>query len=261
MSYELEGASAAEPALIVDSATGVDVHLRVAGPGARGAAFMLDWLIRVTLAVSWYVIAAMAYNGRLNAAAPVPPTAKWLGIVLVPSIAIYFLYHYLLEIALHGRTPGKRMTGIRIVTRAGSTPSPGALLARNVFRLIDSFPLFYTVALISTMITRDHVRIGDLAAGTLVVYERARAQLPAAPASAILDAAQAELIGELLQRWQELAPEARQRIARLILTQVPESASPVAAPAQTPAVADAWVDAEDRALRARLQLLMRGQPQ
>jgi uncharacterized RDD family membrane protein YckC len=220
-------ASGSTPALVIDSATGVDVHLRVAGPGARAAAFVLDWVIRLILAMSWYVIAAAIYNRRLDIRAPLVPSARWFVAVLAPSAAIYFLYHYVLEIAMRGRTPGKRMVGVRIVTRSGSTPSVGALLARNVFRLIDSFPFAYTVGLISTLATRDHVRIGDLAAGTFLVYESARAQLPALPAAAVANAAQAELIGELLQRWEQLAPEARRRLARRILdTAAPDSPRP-----------------------------------
>ncbi|HTT02780.1 MAG TPA: RDD family protein [Steroidobacteraceae bacterium] len=239
-------ASDTTPALVIDSATGVDVHLRVAGPGARAAAFVLDWVIRLILAASWYVIAAVIYNRRFDVRAPLVPSARWFVAVLAPSVAIYFLYHYVLEVAMRGRTPGKRMVGVRIVTRSGSTPSVGALLARNVFRLIDSFPFAYTVGLITTMVTRDHVRVGDLAAGTFLVYASGRAQLPALPAANVANAAQAELIGELLQRWEQLAPEARRRLARRILdTTSPDTTSP-----------DAPRLEDDGALRGELERLM-----
>src|SRR5262249_48759921 len=88
-----------------------------------------------------------------------------------------------------GRTPGKRMVGIEIIATDGSAPGVGAILTRNVFRLIDSFPGAYAVGLIATMATRNGVRIGDMAAGTLLVYARAEAlPLPAA--------------GEQGDRWQ-----------------------------------------------------------
>ena len=72
---------------------------------------------------------------------------RWFGTVVLPALAIYFLYHPVLELAMRGRTPGKRSAGIHVVTRDGSAPSAGALLVRNVFRLIDSLPVAYGVGL------------------------------------------------------------------------------------------------------------------
>jgi uncharacterized RDD family membrane protein YckC len=161
------------PDLAVDSATGVDVSLPIAGPGARALAFVVDWHIRVILLLAWYLTAAVLYNGRWSIGAPFEPDTLWFAAVVVPPVTIFLLYHVVLELAMRGRTPGKRMAGVRIVTRDGNIPGLGATVTRNVFRLIDSFPLVYSVGLIATMLTRDHVRIGDLAAGTLLVYDRA----------------------------------------------------------------------------------------
>src|SRR4029077_2373383 len=139
-----------------------------------------------------------------------------------PALAIYFLYHHVVELALRGSTPGKRMAGVRIVSRDGGAASVGALLTRNVFRLVDSLPLFYGVGLITVVLTREHLRIGDMAAGTLLVFEQADAGLPAPTAAAQrgsqLDAAGAEIVAELLERWPALQPEARVRLARQVLT-------------------------------------------
>jgi uncharacterized RDD family membrane protein YckC len=206
--------------LIIDSATGVDVQLRIAGPGARCFAFTLDWHIRVVLAVAWYVTAAVIYNRALRFSPPGAGNASWFGAVLAPATAIYFLYHYVLEVAMRGRTPGKRTAGIRIATRSGGTPSTGQLLARNVFRLIDSLPACYGIGLIMVLATRNHVRTGDLAAGTLLIYEPARIQeLAALPdaTTAQLNVAHAEVLQELLARWHEIEPGARERLARQLL--------------------------------------------
>src|SRR5258708_3818730 len=209
------------PGLVVDSVTGIDVSLAVAGPGARAYAFLVDWHIRVILALAWFVTGALLYNGRLSLAPPLANDARWFGGVLAPAFAVYFLYHYALELALHGSTPGKRMAGVRIVTRAGGVPSAGALLTRNVFRLIDSLPLFYPVGLLAVVLTRDHVRIGDMAAGTLLVFVHAEARLPASAAlgerGGALDAAGAEIVAELLERWPALEREARLSLARQVL--------------------------------------------
>jgi uncharacterized RDD family membrane protein YckC len=158
--------------LVVDSVTGVEVALPVAGPGARAYAFIIDWHIRAIVAAAWYVIGMMLYNQDwANIAPPLETDATWFGLIALPAAAIYFLYHPVLEIAMRGRTPGKRMVGVRLVTRSGSMPLAGAHVIRNVFRLVDNFPIFYGLGLVMTMVTHNHVRLGDLAAGTLLVYD------------------------------------------------------------------------------------------
>lgn len=220
------------PGLSVDSVTGIDVSLPLAGPGARSFAFLVDWHIRLVLGLAWYAAGALlynGYNGRLSLAPPLTNEARWFGAVVAPALAIYFLYHYVVELALNGSTPGKRTAGVRIVTRAGGTPGAGALLARNVFRLIDCLPVFYCVGLITTIVTREHLRIGDMAAGTLLVYERADAHLSAPEATVHparrLDAAGMEIVAELLERWPTLGSEARARLARQVLARYGDDAA------------------------------------
>ena len=204
------------PDHVIDSATGIDVSLPIAGPGARSYAFITDWHIRLVLGLAWYVVGALLYNGRLSLSPPLTNESLWFGLIVVPALAIYFLYHYVVELALRGSTPGKRMAGVRIVARDGSAPSAGALLLRNVFRVVDSMPLFYPVGLITVVVTREHVRLGDMAAGTLLVYERGRAGAPLGLAGrdGALDAPGSEILAELLERWPNLGHEARVRLAR-----------------------------------------------
>jgi uncharacterized RDD family membrane protein YckC len=207
--------------LVVDSVTGVDVALPVAGPGARSLAFVIDWAIRTILSVAWYVVAALLHNGGWNVAAPLSPDARWFVYVLAPPAAIYFLYHPVWEVATRGLTPGKRMAGLQTVSRDGGAPSVGSLLTRNVFRLVDSFPVAYALGLLTTMVTRNHVRIGDLAAGTLLVYARYDTTAARYPderrTGNQLDAESAEVLNELLQRWPNLESAARRRIAQTLL--------------------------------------------
>jgi uncharacterized RDD family membrane protein YckC len=237
--------------LVVDSVTGVDLALPVAGPGARSYAFLIDWVIRAILFTAWYGVAAVIYNRHWTFVAPLSPDAKWFVLVVMPAAAMYFLYHFVLEIAMHGRTPGKRMAGVQIVTREGGSPGVGALLTRNVFRLVDSLPILYGVGLITTLATRDHVRVGDMAAGTLLVYERPDVVLPEpaqtdADSERALRSSDAEIISELLSRWPHLESEARQRLATAILSQHGVDAA-------TPPPTEAW-------LRAQLERLLRGKP-
>ncbi len=172
----------ATPDLVIDSVTGVDVTLPVAGPGARSYAFLVDWCIRSTVAIAWYVVAALLYNRSWDLLQPLTPDARWFALVLIPPALIYLLYHPVLEIAMRGTTPGKRVAGVQVISYSadpqiargspgsGAPPSIGQLLTRNVFRVVDSFPLFYPVGLIATMLTDNHVRVGDIAAGTVLVY-------------------------------------------------------------------------------------------
>lgn len=210
--------------LVVDSVTGVDVALPVAGPGARSFAFLIDWAVRTILSAAWYVVAALIHNGRWSLEAPLTPDANWFVFVVAPPAAIYFLYHPVWEVTTRGLTPGKRTAGLQIVSRGGGAPGVGSLLTRNVFRLVDSFPVAYALGLITTMFTRNSVRIGDLAAGTLLVYTRNNATL-ARLSGQPLDARTAEVLSELLQRWSALDATARRKIATAILPDVDVAAS------------------------------------
>lgn len=216
------------PDLVVDSATGVDVSLPVAGPGARSFAFVVDWHIRVVLFLAYYVIGALIYNGSWKLQPPIEPNAAWFALVVLPGAGIYLLYHPVLEIIMRGRTPGKRAAGVRIVTRNGAVPAVPAHLIRNVFRLVDGFPpIFYGIGLVMTTVTKDHVRIGDLAAGTLLVYDEDNAavleHVSTAAIGSKLDATTAEVVNELLNRWEMLDVEVRVRLARTLLTKIDRS--------------------------------------
>jgi uncharacterized membrane protein SpoIIM required for sporulation/uncharacterized RDD family membrane protein YckC len=164
---------AAPPFVSVASATGVAAQLVLAGPGARAIAFVLDFLIRSCLALAWLLLAAWLILGNLEFDIPQDRETLWYLAGVVPATAIYFLYHLVLEPLMDGRTPGKRMTGLRVVTQDGVVPGVGALLTRNLFRIIDSLPALYVVGLLFVMFGRRHVRLGDLAAGTVLAVERA----------------------------------------------------------------------------------------
>ena len=112
------------PAFVLPGATGVPVRLDLAGAGARSIAFLFDLIVRASLATFWYLAAALLFNlaqGRTGLAAPLETDARWFMLVLLPAGALFLLYHPVLEIALRGVTPGKRLAGLRIVDRDGRT--------------------------------------------------------------------------------------------------------------------------------------------
>jgi uncharacterized RDD family membrane protein YckC len=211
--------------LKVTTVTGIDLELPLAGPGGRAYAFVVDWHVRVLLALAWWVLFGLAVAGTawFTGGAASSPSFVLAGVV---GLAVYLLYHPVLEWWMDGQTPGKRMARIRIVTRAGGPPSLGAILIRNAFRVVDSLPFVYCVGFIATMVTRDHVRIGDLAAGTVLVYQgpaskkeqrqqRERLEQLAAPTG--LAPGLVELVQDLLERWPVLEPAVRERLARGLL--------------------------------------------
>ncbi|MBS0375642.1 MAG: RDD family protein [Proteobacteria bacterium] len=235
--------------LVISSATGVDIALPIAGPGSRAYAFVIDWHFRALIAGAWLLAGMFILFGAFK----VPPEpeqgnrfALW---VLLPASAIYFLYHLVLECAFGGRTPGKRIAGVRLVTRSGDTPSLGALVIRNLLRLIDSLPAFYVVGLIATFSTRERVRIGDLAAGTVLVLDQREAlsAIDQLGATAIADPATAALAGDLVARWSSLSDERRTRLARQLLRHLDPGASALSLEVMN-----------GTALKERLETLLRG---
>jgi len=161
------------PTLRVPSPTGVDAHLVLAGPGARSLAFLLDWLIRSAFAAIYALLASWLILGNFRMDIGPDDETLWYLAGALPATAIYFLYHLILEPLMAGRTPGKRLAGLRVLTPEGQVPTTGALVTRNVFRIIDSMPLFYVVGLLFVFFGRQHLRLGDLAAGTVLAIERA----------------------------------------------------------------------------------------
>jgi RDD family len=135
----------------------------------------------------------------------------------------------LFEVLASGRTPGKRVTHLRVVRERGTPVDLPASAIRNLLRLIDILPTAYLVGLASILITERNQRLGDLAAGTLVIRDAGRRKDPA-PAAAVAAPAQAELdssgwdvsavgIDELvavrrfLERRESLDRSARQELA------------------------------------------------
>jgi uncharacterized RDD family membrane protein YckC len=218
--------------LTVQGLTGVDMKLAVAGPGTRSYAFVIDWHIRLLLSLAWVLLGLLV---RLMV--PHEPDSIFTSTVLplafvLPAVLIYLLYHPVLEVAMHGRTPGKRMAGVRIVTREGATPGIGPLLMRNLFRIIDSLPVFYTVGLVCCLLTTQRVRVGDLAAGTVLVLDESVAtqrlgNLGAALQRSRLQPEAITLIQDLLNRWDELEGYRRFELARMVLSRLEGGAEPV----------------------------------
>ena len=214
--------------IYVNSADAMSYALEIAGVGARSYAFVLDWHIRLLVALLWIYLAAFLFydisifstlfeDDTANAA------AGW--VVFLPAVIVYFFYHPILEIVMHGTTPGKRTAGVRLITLEGFTPGIGSILIRNIFRLIDGLPGVYTVGLLVAIFTKNHVRIGDIAAGTVLVYEKhtgkqTLSDVAQQSLNSSLSTENYDLLLELLERWQQLGKPQRIHLGQQFLNKI-----------------------------------------
>jgi len=151
---------------IFETPEGVDLALHVAGPVPRAAAFAVDLLIRIGLYLALTPLLALAGLGT--------------GLMLVGLFLVEWLYPVYFELK-QGATPGKRVLRLVVVHDDGTPVGPSAALIRNLLRVVDFLPLFYGAGLTAMLIDRDFRRLGDLAAGTLVIHAPPAARAGALP--------------------------------------------------------------------------------
>ena len=154
--------------LIIETPEGVNLEVTLAGLGSRAGACFIDSLILgVALLV---VLMATAFVGFADTSADI--SALILGIGALLATGVLFGYYLLFETLNSGRTPGKAAFGIRVIKLDGSPLGLGAVAIRTLLRFIDLLPTAYAVGIISILVSARHQRLGDLAAGTVVVRER-----------------------------------------------------------------------------------------
>ena len=95
-----------------------------------------------------------------------------LGILGLVSFALLWGYYIAFEILWNGQSPGKRLVGLRVIRVDGTPISASESVIRNLVRLIDFLPLAYGVGVVTMFIDKNSRRVGDLAAGTIVVHDR-----------------------------------------------------------------------------------------
>jgi uncharacterized RDD family membrane protein YckC len=152
----------------VPTPEGIELSLRLAGPVPRAFAWVIDVLIRVAVAVAASV--AFASLGKF----------AW-GVLLVLWFALEWLYPVFFEVYWDGATPGKRALGLIVLHDDGTPVRMPASLTRNLLRAIDFAPVLYGFGLLTMLLARDFKRLGDLAAGTVVVYREPATRLAAIP--------------------------------------------------------------------------------
>lgn len=157
--------------LNIDTPELVDIQMPLAGIGSRFIALLVDSLIWFAGILVLVLFLAIFLPGI---AAFSTASAEWAFAVVV--FIIFLLnwgYFTLFEAFWNGRTPGKRVARIRVIQRSGRAIGLFESMTRNLVRYIDMQPIpLYAVGVIAIFATRQHQRLGDLAAGTLVVRDR-----------------------------------------------------------------------------------------
>ncbi|MDH5454885.1 MAG: RDD family protein [Gammaproteobacteria bacterium] len=136
---------------------GVELRLPVAGLAPRSLAWLIDALIKfLSLTVLSIILELLGDLGT--------------GIYLLLIFGLLWFYNVLFEIFNHGATPGKRALGIRVMNANGTPVGWSGSLLRNLIRVVDALPGCYAFGCIAVLLSRQFQRLGDLAAGTIVVY-------------------------------------------------------------------------------------------
>jgi len=146
--------------LVLVSPENIAFQFRLAGPALRAVAFLLDLLVMAALALG--LLWVLALTGVLNA---------FQGPFLVALFFLVWGWGAALEVFNNGQTPGKAAVGLRTVSRNGVSINVAQAVLRNLLRAIDVAPPFFP-GVLAMAATRRFQRLGDLAAGTVVIRER-----------------------------------------------------------------------------------------
>lgn len=198
----------------VETPEGIVLSLQPAGLVARTMAFLLDLLIRLGLDLALLMLLG-AWGGLGG------------GLILLGMFCVEWLYPIVFELSRWGATPGKRALGLRVVMDTGLPVTPAASFTRNLLRVADFLPLAYAFGIVAMLLNGDCKRLGDLAAGTLVVYAEPTVLHDAPPEAAAV--APARALGAREQaailswagRARRVTPERFEELARLAAPVLP----------------------------------------
>lgn len=130
----------------------------VAGLGSRSLAWLIDAFIKSLALTALAVVLELL--GEVGG-----------GLLLISMFALFWLYNVLFEVLYHGATPGKRVLGLRVLNANGTPVGWRGSMIRNLIRFVDAFPGTYAVGCVAVLLNENFQRLGDSAAGTVVVYD------------------------------------------------------------------------------------------
>lgn len=195
--------------LYLETPEGIHLPLHPAGLPVRALAFAIDLLLRGALLA--FAGAAWLYLGKFG-----------LGLASISAFILLWLYMVLFEVFNQGRSPGKQILGLQVIHSDGTPISWAGSLTRNLLRIIDLLPFAYCIGILSLLGSSSFQRLGDLAAGTLVVYQpqpTTRAPLPDAapgPLPAVLSLSEQQAILSFAERHQQLSAQRSEELASIV---------------------------------------------
>jgi len=212
----------------------VEIRYELGGLGSRALAAVLDDLLVVLLNAVVMLILALLEDAMSLISRIVGSIGEGWALAALGFFAFFswFGYYILFEIWWNGQTPAKRAFGLRVIKLDGTPVTPGAILIRELVRLVDAFPICvfgYNVAGLVAFFNPYGQRVGDMLAGTLVIKER-RVELPTlqsltsvdtsehplevyVPTVLALSANEYRALRAFLDRREQFAPEVRERLA------------------------------------------------
>lgn len=216
---------------LVDTTTDVETpervrfRYRVAGPGLRATAWLLDLMVQASgLALVGLVVMVVPFLFSVELAG-----FSVGGGLLVVFIVTWF-YSAAFEALWAGQTPGKRVMGLRVVRTDGGPIRVSHAVLRNLLRAADSLPFGYAFGVLSCTVDAKMRRIGDLVGGTMVIVESRSRLLEAVPVEppvteeerrdlplrVDLSRSEQATIEELLRRRARLTPERVEELASFL---------------------------------------------
>jgi len=206
----------------------------LAGLGSRFLALMIDQAIQILTLVAIFaglILAGTRINAANHGSPPVVDkvamSIAWATIILIVFVVL-FGYFIIFEAAWNGQTPGKKVLGLRVVRDGGYPMDFGASLIRNLIRVGEWILGYYILAAISMVLSPENKRLGDLAAGTIVVRDArlakpldlARNDEPAYASTAYLSGDERAIVKRFLERRDALSPERRRELAAQLAARV-----------------------------------------
>ena len=140
----------------LETPEGTDLSLYPASFWIRSLAYTLDWLLRIAVVLVAGIVFGASGIGQ--------------GLTLVIYFLMEWFYPVVFEVWRGGQTIGKKALHIKVINDDGTPVTFAASLIRNLLRVVDFLRVFYVAGILTSLCNRHFKRLGDLAAGTLVVY-------------------------------------------------------------------------------------------
>jgi uncharacterized RDD family membrane protein YckC len=222
---------AAPDKLIIDTPEQIALEYTLASAGSRFLAIAVDTAIQLVFLLALVLLLVAA---RVVAGTGFVTWATWVqAAVLLAYFVLMYGYFATFEALWSGQTPGKRLIGLRVISTSGRPITTFDSILRNLLRIVDSIPVIYAVGLVSVFLTARNQRLGDLAAGTVVVHEQglrhgASPTLAVAPVrlgADRLEPREVEAIETFIKRRDDLSMYRRERAAHQLATHLRERLS------------------------------------